>query len=1057
MEDSTQDLVRRVAIVHRMARDLAGNAHEGEDAAQEAFVAAIEKPPRESRSLRAWFATVLRRKILRSKLEQSSRRTREMHAAGTEEGADPGAIAAERDLVKLVIDAVYDLDEPYRRTMLLRYLEDREIADVARELSVPSETVRTRIKRGLDRVRARLDREHPSRAAWLVPLVRIQGAIETSAVVGTTIGLRMVVAAVAVAAALFYASVHEFDGRARGTAVPLPPPKAPELAITANPQSVERNEVELPKDAGEVLDPLAGRIVDASHRPIPNASLRLLLGDLSDAGASTSAPLLTAKCDDDGRFSLPGISGQDYVLAIEAKGFSARVVPVTGHADLGDVMLRKSFAIHGVVRDLKNRPVAGATVRFKTVQSVFYRELSAQSASDGSYRIDDASDPAKDAIRKDAWTSNSTSQFLVEHSAYAPLEVNLFSLLGFDEAGDLRFDPFLTRGATLVGTAIDAETHEGLRGATITLRSIGAVNLMNGSRYLEYPFKNQALETAQTDDLGRFSIARIPAWSVQDIGMHSVGEGQRLLGSLDLALPGFAAIDVNHLASQIRVPDEGQTIEFDIKALPTGTLRGRVVDANGNPIEGAEVGIGLDAISDSEGRLIATTRSSGSTTDASGAFEFSVALLRNLDSRGELSVNGESIEPRTLPVEGLRASSIRDLGEIATARRTSRPPLARLLVTDEGGRPVARARVEVLAVDNETNFDGPDACTLRTDSAGEAVMTSMRNDLVDPLLKARVIASGFETKYSGVFRAGVEKPPTIRVALAPLRNLSLDVEPAKVKSPLAATIEVTVLDATTSEPIVHVHHLSASDGHGHGCDGVEISPGVYRLSPTALGEWSLYVRVEGFAAHARQTVVLDSMDAVVPVTIRLERGAKLRVHVTASDGSHLAGNDVWLAPLSSGRTQTAKLDANQRFEASGFRAGERYELTIAAFPSMKWFTPANKSPIVIPTTCEQDLEVRVVPSGYAFVTSTDPRLGMPSSIGGENAAMKEFDSKSFLAVRDSSGNEVVRHALSPCTGIPVMIPYGTYVFRLEVFGDAPKEKTITIDRSDQTNVEFDVD
>src|SRR5262249_28076875 len=49
------------------------------------------------------------------------------------------------------------LEEPYQRTLFLRFFDDRTPAWIAAEDGVPVETVKTRLKRGLAKLRAKLD------------------------------------------------------------------------------------------------------------------------------------------------------------------------------------------------------------------------------------------------------------------------------------------------------------------------------------------------------------------------------------------------------------------------------------------------------------------------------------------------------------------------------------------------------------------------------------------------------------------------------------------------------------------------------------------------------------------------------------------------------------------------------------------------------------------------------------------------------------------------------------------------------------------------------------
>lgn len=59
-----------------------------------------------------------------------------------------------------MIDAVTGLDEIYRTAILMRYLDEKMPQQIARELQLPVRTVKTRLARGLERLRLRLDAEH---------------------------------------------------------------------------------------------------------------------------------------------------------------------------------------------------------------------------------------------------------------------------------------------------------------------------------------------------------------------------------------------------------------------------------------------------------------------------------------------------------------------------------------------------------------------------------------------------------------------------------------------------------------------------------------------------------------------------------------------------------------------------------------------------------------------------------------------------------------------------------------------------------------------------------
>ena len=57
--------------------------------------------------------------------------------------------------------ALVELDEPFRSTVIRRYLDGMSAAQIARESGVPAGTVRWRLKTGLERLRRALDDQAP--------------------------------------------------------------------------------------------------------------------------------------------------------------------------------------------------------------------------------------------------------------------------------------------------------------------------------------------------------------------------------------------------------------------------------------------------------------------------------------------------------------------------------------------------------------------------------------------------------------------------------------------------------------------------------------------------------------------------------------------------------------------------------------------------------------------------------------------------------------------------------------------------------------------------------
>jgi hypothetical protein len=69
-------------------------------------------------------------------------------------------------LHRLLVDLVLALDEPYRATIVARFVDGCSAAELARSLGIPESTVRGRLREGLGRLRANLDERQGRRKAW---------------------------------------------------------------------------------------------------------------------------------------------------------------------------------------------------------------------------------------------------------------------------------------------------------------------------------------------------------------------------------------------------------------------------------------------------------------------------------------------------------------------------------------------------------------------------------------------------------------------------------------------------------------------------------------------------------------------------------------------------------------------------------------------------------------------------------------------------------------------------------------------------------------------------
>ena len=139
---------RAVATAHLIAGDL----HAGEEAAQDAFVAAWRRigDLADSRCFRAWFGTILTRLAIRSR----PRRQPPLDAVPEPE-ARPEAGPADAGLPSVA----ERLPPKYRQVLALRYVEGLSHREIGEALGIPVARVKSRLHDGRELVRERIARK----------------------------------------------------------------------------------------------------------------------------------------------------------------------------------------------------------------------------------------------------------------------------------------------------------------------------------------------------------------------------------------------------------------------------------------------------------------------------------------------------------------------------------------------------------------------------------------------------------------------------------------------------------------------------------------------------------------------------------------------------------------------------------------------------------------------------------------------------------------------------------------------------------------------------------
>ena len=272
--------------LRRLAAQLVrGTGGDADDVLQDTWLAALAAPARSAS--RAWL-TVVARNAARQRARRAAGR-REQALPSNEELADRAR--TQRDLA----DHVLALPDPYRRAILLRYFEGLKPGAIAAREAVPLPTVKTWLRRGLERLRVRLDEAHGDRGAWVALL---SPWLPKSVLAATGVGVILMggkwsVAAVS-AAVLLGLGALLWNGRAET----YPPRPGPQNAGVA----AQGPAIKPARPHGGGLRPGAA---DAVRQPLPAeasassapGALRVRVLDASDRSALPGAEVWVASME----------------------------------------------------------------------------------------------------------------------------------------------------------------------------------------------------------------------------------------------------------------------------------------------------------------------------------------------------------------------------------------------------------------------------------------------------------------------------------------------------------------------------------------------------------------------------------------------------------------------------------------------------------------------------------------------------------------------------------------------------------------------------------------
>ncbi len=153
------ELVRRHHRgVYRLAAAILGNRSEAEDAAQESFVRTYESLERydSTRAFRPWLRGIVV-KVCRQQQRRWARRYGQQAPLVEARGEPMADEAAEPSMMlPAVLAALAKLDDNYRLPLILFYLEQASVGEVAETLELSVGTARVRLHRGREKLRQML-------------------------------------------------------------------------------------------------------------------------------------------------------------------------------------------------------------------------------------------------------------------------------------------------------------------------------------------------------------------------------------------------------------------------------------------------------------------------------------------------------------------------------------------------------------------------------------------------------------------------------------------------------------------------------------------------------------------------------------------------------------------------------------------------------------------------------------------------------------------------------------------------------------------------------------
>lgn len=413
-------LVQESRWIRALARSLVSDVHLADDLAQDTLVAALGHAGPVG-AWRAFLATGLRRRMGERRRTDAARAAREQQAARREALPSTLAMVERAGVQRDLVQAVLELEEPYRTAILWRFFEELAPGEIARRSGAPVATVHTRIQRGLAQLRERLARargaQEPRDEGWVLALVPLLSpplpAASPAAAAPLFPALLMKTSTHVALGALLLAGGALVAWRLqRPTGSTRAHAPGPELAAAAVPEAglepaAPAPELE-PEPVREAL-PSAPAPDTALARPAPAPALRRVAGRALDAyGRGLAGVELVARPGDErfqsgsgGHFTLELARAVRTLESADARYATVLAGAAETTAETGSVVvLAPRLALAGRVLDEAGTGLSGAELRVRlprgfgadfglALDGALTRDWSAVSTSDGVFSMPD--------------------------------------------------------------------------------------------------------------------------------------------------------------------------------------------------------------------------------------------------------------------------------------------------------------------------------------------------------------------------------------------------------------------------------------------------------------------------------------------------------------------------------------------------------------------------------------------------------------------------------------------------------------------------------------------